>query len=199
MSDNACYQQPRWNSAKIRRKVLRLLLPRIARVMLVFPCAVTTAALLVLAILCAAQDGTSAKSPLSKAERDNIFKGDFAILTNIEAIPSNLKQSFAEITKEPVFALANPGQEYQATDVVNPKKRKLPSRRLIFAGRYGDKWFIHYERGGIGHYYAVVLLSADGGNRPQFLWGGVGFSGAQNLAELRRLVAGGKFTENTYY
>jgi hypothetical protein len=184
---------------KIGRKLFGLMLPRIARVMLVFPCAISTAALLVLAILCAAQDGTSAKSPLSRADRDNFFKGDFIIVTNTEAIPSNLKQSFAEITKEPVFALANPGQEYQATDAVNPKKRKLPSRRLIFAGRYGDKWFIHYERGGIGHYYAVVLLSADGGNRPQFLWGGVGFSGAQNLAELRRLVAGGKFTENTYY
>ena len=135
------------------------------------------------------------QSSLSKADRDNIFKGDFTIVKDTEAIPANVKQSFAEITKEPSFALANPGQEYQATDVVNPKKPRLPWRRLIFAGRCGDRWFIHYERGGIGHYYAIVLLSADGGNHPQFLWGGVGFSGAQNLTELRALVAAERFSE----
>jgi hypothetical protein len=167
--------------------MLNLLLPRILRVMLLFPFALMTSAL-VLATLCSAQDGASAKSPLSKADRDNIFKADFTIVKNTEAIPANIKQSFAETTRQPFFALANPGQEYQAPDVVNPKKRRLPSRRLIFAGTYGNEWFIHYERGGIGHYYAVVLLGADGGIRPQFLWGGVGFSGAQNLAELRELV-----------
>ena len=140
------------------------------------------------------------KSSLSKADRDNIFRGDFTIVKDTEAIPANVRQSFAEITREPSFALANPGQEYQATDVVNPKKPRLPWRRLIFAGRGGDKWFIHYERGGIGHYYAIVLLSADGGNRPQFLWGGVGFSGAQNLTELRALVAGERFSgKHSYY
>lgn len=140
------------------------------------------------------------KWSLSKADRDNIFKGDFTIIKDTEAIPANVKQSFAEITREPSFALANPGQEYQATDVVNPKKPRLPWRRLIFAGRCGDKWFIHYERGGIGHYYAMVLLSADGGKRPQFLWGGVGFSGAQSLPELRALVAAERFSQkHSYY
>jgi hypothetical protein len=140
------------------------------------------------------------KSSLSKAGRDNIFRGDFTIVKDTEAIPANVKQSFAEITREPSFALANPGQEYQATDVVNPKKPRLPWRRLIFAGSCGDKWFIHYERGGIGHYYAIVLLSADGGKRSQFLWGGVGFSGAQDLTELRALVAAERFSEkHSYY
>jgi hypothetical protein len=140
------------------------------------------------------------KSSLSKVDRDNVFKHDFSVVKDTEAIPANVKQSFAEITREPSFALANPGQDYQATDVVNPKKPQLPWRRLIFAGRSGDKWFIHYERGGIGHYYAIVLLSAEVGNRPQFLWGGVGFSGAQNLTELRALVAAERFSEkHSYY
>ena len=112
---------------------------------------------------------SESKLSLSKTDRDNIFRGDFTLVKDTEAIPANIKQSFAEITREPSFALANPGQEYQATDVVNPKKPRLPSRRLILAGRCADKWFIHYERGGIGHYYAIVLLSAEGGNRPQFL------------------------------
>jgi len=140
------------------------------------------------------------KTSLSKTDRDNIFKSDFTMVKNTEAIPANVKQSFAEITREPSFALANPGQEYQATDVVNPKKPRLPWRRLIFAGRCGDKWFIHYERGGIGHSYAIVLLSDDGGNRPRLLWGGVGFSGAENLTELRALVAADRFSEkHSYY
>lgn len=142
---------------------------------------------------------SESKSSLSKADRDSIFEGNFTIVKDTDGIPVNIKQSFAEVTREPSFALANPGQEYQATDVVNSMKPRLPWRRLIFAGRSGDKWFIHYEKGGIGHYYAIVLLSAKGGNRPQLLWGGVGFSGAQNLAKLRALVLADRFSERYSY
>lgn len=167
---------------------------------LVSPAGVGVLIILLLAACIELQSRRENKSSLSKADRDSIFKGNFTIVKDTEGIPANIKQSFAEITREPSFALANPGQEYQATDVVNPRKPRLPWRRLVFAGRCGDKWFIHYERGGIGHYYALVLLSADGGNRPQLLWGGVGFSGAQNLAELRALVVAERFSErHSYY
>jgi hypothetical protein len=112
-----------------------------------------------------------------------------------EAMPADVKQAFATITGEPSFALANPGQKYQATDVV--VERGLPRRRLVFAGVRGDEWFVHYELGGIGHSFCVLLFKVDPQSRLQFVWGGAGFHGAKNLDELRKMVAAGQFSDET--
>lgn len=83
---------------------------------------------------------------LSAAEREHILGGQFKVVSTTEAIPANIKQAFSEITRQPSFALANPGQKYQVADVI--VDRNLPFRRLVFAGVKDDKWFIRYERGG---------------------------------------------------
>lgn len=54
--------------------------------------------------------------------------------------------------------------------------RGLPRRRLVFAGVRGDEWFVHYELGGIGHSYCVLLFKVDPQNRLQFVWGGAAVS-----------------------
>lgn len=41
-----------------------------------------------------------------------------------------------------------------------------PSRRLVVAAQTSDRWFIHYEHGGVGHHsHLVVYLKAPGGWR----------------------------------
>ena len=131
---------------------------------------------------------------LSRAEREHILDGPFTVVPTTEAMPSKVKQAFAEITAEHSFALANPGQKYQVTDVVS--EPGLPFRRLLFAGVKDDEWFIHYERGGRGHGYSVIVFKVDAQQRLQFLWGGVGFRGAKNLDELRKMVAAGQFSDD---
>ena len=74
---------------------------------------------------------------LSAAEKEHILDSLFTEVTRTEAMPANVKQAFAKITGEPSFALANPGQKYQVTDVV--VERGLPRRRLVFAGVRGDE------------------------------------------------------------
>jgi uncharacterized protein YceK len=133
------------------------------------------------------------KGFIEKPAKEHILDSPFTEVTRTEALPASVKQSFAKITGEPSFALANPGQKYQATDFV--VDRGLPRRRLVFAGVRGDEWFVHYELGGIGHSYCVLLFKVDPQNRGKFVWGGVGFHGAKNLDQLRKMVAAGQFSD----
>src|SRR5258707_15162731 len=77
---------------------------------------------------------------LSAVEKEHILDSPFREVTKTDAMPVSTKQAFAKITNEASFALANPGQKYQETDVVID--RGLPRRRLVFAGVRGDEWFV---------------------------------------------------------
>jgi hypothetical protein len=134
---------------------------------------------------------------LSAAEKEHILDSPFTEVTKTERMSANAKQAFAKITGESSFGLANPGQKYQVTDVV--VDRGLPRRRLVFAGVQGGEWFVHYELGGIGHSYCVLVFNVDPANRVQFVWGGMGSHGAKNLDQLRKMVAAGQFSDEMQY
>ena len=132
---------------------------------------------------------------LTKAEKQHVLDGQFTLLTSIEGMPTSLKRAFTEITGEKQFGLANPGQKYQITDVID--EPGLPFRRLVFAGVSGDgkKWFVLYECGGIGHFYGVVMFRIEPEKRTQFLWGGVGSKRAKDLPDLRKSIADDRFCD----
>ena len=83
--------------------------------------------------------------------------------------------------------MANPGQKFQATDVV--LDRTLPFRRLVFAGAQNDKWFVHYEEGGYAHGYYVVAFKVDSQGDAHFIWGCSGIDGAKTLAGCGKMDA----------
>ncbi len=147
-------------------------------------------ALLFLSITLTAQQFHTRLSP---AQKEHILDGQFHEVTKVEAMTVNAKQAFAKITGEPSFALANPGQKYQVTDVV--VDRGVPRRRLIFAGVRDDEWFVHYELGGIGHSYCVLLFKVSPQHELQFVWGGAGSRGANNFDQLRKMVGAGQFSD----
>jgi hypothetical protein len=150
---------------------------------------IALAALLFCSITLAAQQF---HTRLSAAEKAHILDSSYTQVRNTDAMPANVKQAFAKITGEPSFALANPGQKYQAADVV--VDRELPRRRLVFAGVHGDEWFVQYEVGGIGRYYCVLLFNVNP-RKPLFVWGGAGVNGAKSLDHLRQMVAAGDFSD----
>lgn len=57
--------------------------------------------------------------------------------------------------------LADPGQEFQSTDVI--RGRPLPLRRLIVAGASQRYYVVHYERGGIGRSWLLALFELSDG------------------------------------
>jgi mono/diheme cytochrome c family protein len=133
---------------------------------------------------------------LSAAEKAHIIDGDFTIEKNVDRLPAGLKSAFATLAKQYDFKMANPGEKFQVTDVID--EPGLPIRRLIFAGISKDRYFIHYEKGGIAHTFhlAVFDVSADG--KVSFLWGGPG-ARAADLTQLRALVLSKQIPDSSNY
>ncbi|MFC5865140.1 hypothetical protein ACFPT7_22735 [Acidicapsa dinghuensis] len=133
---------------------------------------------------------------ISTSEKQHILDGNFAIITSTEGLSQPVKNAFATITGVKSFALADPNQKYQVTDVIGLPR--LPSRRLIFAGVCESRWFIYYEHGGIGVSNRILVLDAAPDNSMRFVWGGIGFGFEKptTLADLRAAIATGKFADN---
>jgi hypothetical protein len=108
--------------------------------------------------------------------------GDFKILDSVEKLPASIKTAFAALTHQSQFDMADPGREFQVTDVI--MHEGLPSRRLIFAGISDKECFVHYERGGYGHSYYVVVFSTEP-SKATFIWGRALPKPAANIAGLR--------------
>ncbi|MBI3477763.1 MAG: hypothetical protein HY010_18675 [Acidobacteria bacterium] len=141
--------------------------------------------------------GQEFRKQLSPADKQHILDGLFTVVTKTADMPASVKEAFAQITGQPAFALANPGQKFQVADVIIDAS--LPHRRLVFAGVRGDEWFVHYEVGGIGHGYCLLLFKVDTKNNMQFLWGGAGSRSAESLDQLRNMVATGQFQDDLQY
>lgn len=147
----------------------------------------------------AAQDAPDAKSvkdaspqTFSTADAQRVLQGPCRVLTSTSLLPANLKQAFAKLTKDKAFRLANPQEKYQATDILmNPK---LPVRRLVIAGKCGEFWFVHYERGGRGQYYALVIFREQANGIFAFVWGGHGFGKATTYGALSHAIATDQIT-----
>ena len=131
---------------------------------------------------------------LSGMDAQRLLEGSCQLVTSTAQLPEKLRVAFAMLTKESEFALANPGEKYQSTDVMT--RPRLPLRRMVIAGNCSGYWFIHYERGGLGHSYAIVFFQPDSKGEMAFAWGGRGFYGASNCAELRNAIASKKFAED---
>ncbi len=73
--------------------------------------------------------------------------------------------------------IADPGQQWQATDLIKIGVGPLPSKRLIWAMACDNFYVIHYEHGGRGTGYDIILGTADDSGKAEILWHGVGWIG----------------------
>jgi hypothetical protein len=133
----------------------------------------------------------------SPAQKAHVLDGDFLIVKSVDRLPNELKSAFVRLSGMHDFAMANPGEKYQETDVII--EEGLPFKQLLFAGTLSDKYFIHYETGGIGHSYHVAVFAVDSEKRVEFMWGGPGARGAKDLAQLRTMVAVGVYKDDQAY
>ena len=141
----------------------------------------------ILSIICCLPLGAAAQQQPSSIEKERRLDGQFKLVSKTEDIPANVKHAFSKISREPSFAMANPGKEFQATDYV--VDRALPWRRLVFAGTQDEKWFVHYEHGGYAHSYYVAAFKVNSHGEANFEWGCSVGGVAKTLEELRTMVA----------
>ena len=123
----------------------------------------------------------------STKELIGFLASDFVVLRRMRSLPLPVQGAFTE-TGGRRFTMTNPGDNFEATD--NMILPGLPRKRLIFAGVYGDKCFVHFEAGGIVHSYEVALLKLLPSDRMEAGWHG--YCGpAKDLPDLRNQIESG--------
>ena len=81
-------------------------------------------------------------------ELQDLLNQDYELIYKKNKIPRIIFTEIKMLTDEK-FKLADPGKNYNSTDVANPF---LKDRRLSLALKSQNKWAIFYEHGGRGHH-----------------------------------------------
>lgn len=126
---------------------------------------------------------------LPLAEVQLLLSGDCATIRASRELPDQIKNAFATITHTKSFALADPGAEFNATDI----EPGVPERRQLLAGRCQDRWFIEYEHGGTAKSVALMVLRSNPDKSVTFVWGRQLKNSAKDLAQLRVALANAAF------
>jgi hypothetical protein len=102
---------------------------------------------------------------------------------------TNLPPAIVALCADDSERLAEPGQKWEATDVITDAS--LPRKRLIWAAVSGEYYVVHYERGGRGHsFHVLVATLAKGESKPKVVWRGVGGKLKDYAAFLEALRSG---------
>src|SRR5262245_7126197 len=118
---------------------------------------IVSAISLLLGFLVVQDQAASVPLALDPALRSHLRSESLALVTHVADLPPTVQVALKSLFKDQSLDMAEPGEDFQATDVVLGEK--LPSRRLITAGCSRDHCLVHYERGGVGHTYNVVLVA----------------------------------------
>jgi hypothetical protein len=130
----------------------------------------------------------AAPATLSAALRAHVKDDRFGIVTSIRGLPLGVREELQTLFGSQTLDIAEPGAEFQATDVVvNPK---LSIRRLVAAGCSIDHCLVYYERGGIAHTWPVALFHWTPA-ATRFEWGGTAPGGLKTIEDVRNAVLSG--------
>lgn len=150
---------------------------------------------ILLALLAAGTAWAGETGPLPRSLRGHLRSEQFVPVSGVAALPAAVRDGLQVLWHSPKFELAEPGADYQVTDVItNPN---LPTRRLILAGCSADHCIIYYEHGGIAHTHTVVLFQTKGDVR--FEWGGAAPRDLVDLAQVQTAVVNGTIRGGTTY
>jgi hypothetical protein len=125
---------------------------------------------------------------LSEALRAHVKDERYQIVASIRGLPLGVRDGLQMLFGSQALDIAEPGAEFQATDVVgNPK---LPIRRLVAAGCSTDHCLVYYERGGIARTWQVALFHWTPA-ATRFEWGGTAPGGLATIDDVRNAVLSG--------
>jgi hypothetical protein len=129
---------------------------------------------------------------LSAPDRQHLLTAkEVTLLRTMREIPAEVVEACKGLGGYGEFKFADPGQPFQATDVITEKN--LLGRRLIWAVRFPGYVVIHYESGGIAHSFHVVVVAVDSSRKAHVLWETDTRPGTSNsFAEFQAALAAGK-------
>jgi hypothetical protein len=130
----------------------------------------------------------SRTSELSQPLRAEVKDGRFQVVTSVRGLPLGVRDALQGLFKTPALDIAEPGAEFQATDVVSTSM--LPIRRMVAAGCTANYCLVYYERGGIAHTWHVALFHWTPA-ATRFEWGGTAPGGLRTIDQVRKAVLSG--------
>jgi hypothetical protein len=132
---------------------------------------------------------------LSAALRAHLQAESFGIVTSIRGLPIGVRDALQALFGSQTYDIAEPGAEFQMTDVVtNPK---LPLRRMIAAGCSTDNHcLVYYERGGRAHTWYVALFHWTPA-ATRFEWGGTAPGGLATIDDVRNAILSGEIKSHS--
>jgi hypothetical protein len=137
-----------------------------------------------------------ADAGFTSALRDHVRAERFTPLTSVATLPASVRDALGELFKGKTLEMADPGQPFQATDVmVTPR---LPARRLVTAGCSADHCLVYYERGGFAHVHQIVLFDTTA-TTARFVHGGVAAGGLTSLDEVKDALVSGRVDGGSKY
>jgi hypothetical protein len=99
----------------------------------------------------------AASPPPMAPEASAFLATDYRPIASLTGLPAPLAAALREELHGE--SIADRGQSFQVGDVrLDPP---LPDRRFVAAGVAGDRWFVAYEHGGLGHHYHLLLYELD--------------------------------------
>jgi hypothetical protein len=125
---------------------------------------------------------------LSEALRTHLKTERLDIVTSIRGLPLGVRDGLQTLFGSQALEIADPGAEFQVTDVVGTPKR--PIRRLVAAGCSTDHCLVYYERGGSAHTWQVALFHWTP-VATRFEWGGAAPGGLATIEDVRKAVLSG--------
>jgi hypothetical protein len=120
--------------------------------------------------------------------RDHLKNERLELATSIRGLPLGVREGLQTLFGTPTLAIAEPGAEFQATDVI--VKPGLPTRRLVAAGCSTGHCLVYYERGGIAHTWQVVLFHWTPAET-RFEWGASAPGNLRTIDGVRNAVLSG--------
>lgn len=129
---------------------------------------------------------------LAATDRKALLHGQFHIVNKGEHLSSTNRVGLARVFHQDALEIADPGQPYQATDVVSGKM--LPGRRLIFAAENSHYCIVHYERGGIAYSCQIVVFKIVK-SKAHLVWSALAPGRLAGLAEFRRALTAGRLDD----
>jgi len=136
---------------------------------------------------------TAAQSPTAAPHVVMAQLPDLKEIDRFSALPAAIREGRFTVdgTSAQGWQMAEPGGKFSATDVPVPG---APGRRLIFAACDAEMCLIHYERGGIAHFYEILALSlGPKGWTP--VWNVRGSKPIASLSALRTMLQHGSLGE----
>ena len=131
----------------------------------------------------------AAPAALSDALRARVKEERFQVVTSVRGLPLGVRDKLQSLFGGKLD-IAEPGAEFQVTDVIGIGVQMLPIRRLVTAACSTDYCLVYYERGGIAHTWQVALFHWTPA-ATRFEWGGSAPGGLKTIDDVRNAVLSG--------